>query len=109
MKSKAYFSQTLRKRTFHKICSIRFCQNIKLSRHTSASSAAQYTNVPRHTVWDTLLYATLATIVPFYKLLHFAMEIKNKKQICNFSENSKSRRQRFEEAHAAREPQFGHP
>jgi len=27
----------------------------------------------------------------------------------NFSESSKSRMQRFEEPHAAREPQFGHP
>jgi len=27
----------------------------------------------------------------------------------NFSENSKGRMQRFEELHAAREPQFGHP
>ena len=40
MKSKIYFSQTLRKPTFHKICSERFCQNIKLSRQTSASSVA---------------------------------------------------------------------
>jgi len=31
------------------------------------------------------------------------MEIKNKEEICNFSESSKSRMQRFEE------PQFGHP
>ena len=40
MKSKTYFSQTLRQPTFHKICSIRFCQNIKLLRHTPAFSAA---------------------------------------------------------------------
>jgi len=31
------------------------------------------------------------------------MEIKNKKQIYNYSQSSKSRMQRFEE------PQFGHP
>jgi len=40
MKAKTYFSQTLRNPAFRKICSIRFCQNIKLSRHTAAFSAA---------------------------------------------------------------------
>jgi len=45
----------------------------------------------------------------FAIFLHFAIELKNNKQIYNFSESSKSRIQRFEEPHTALEPQFGHP
>jgi len=52
----------------------------------------------------------LATTVPFYNtvFLRFAIETKNKKQIHNFWK-AQSRKQSFEEPHAARVPQFGHP
>jgi len=56
-----------------------------------------------------MLYGTLATTVPFYNISTICN--RNKKQIYKFSASSKSRMQRFEEPHAAREPQFafGHP
>jgi len=56
-----------------------------------------------------LLYDTLVAQHHFTIFLHFSVEMKNKKQIYKFSESSNSRMQRFEESHAAREPQFGHP
>ena len=40
---------------------------------------------------NAILYSTLATIVPFCNIFTFCNRIKNKEQIYNFSESSKSR------------------
>jgi len=45
----------------------------------------------------------------FTIFLNFAIEIKNKKQMYNFSKSSKSRMWLFEPLRVACEPQFGHP
>jgi len=55
------------------------------------------------------MHTTLDTEAPFYNISTLSLEIKNKKQIYNFSESSKSRMKRFEEPHVAPESYFGHP
>jgi len=63
----------------------------------------------RQRLTKVILYGTLATTEPFYNISTLCKEIKNKKQMCNFSQSSKRRMQSLEEPLATHEPQFGHP
>jgi len=71
-------------------CNLRFCDIIMLFVTTHNSFWNHKVKL-----YDTPQYH-------FTMFLHFAIEIKNKQQIHNFSESSKGRMQRLEEPHATR-------